>query len=154
MSIRPFSPALLSPAVARNRDPILAVLQELELPEPGRLRGPGSGRGLEPFGRPDEHRDDDVGAQDPEDAGPVDDLLGFIHTLSLRYETGEARQDSLMPQNIFYRRPEFFRHGNKPRLAFSKCKQRQIVFQNKQSELMAIEFRQHHDFINQESIST
>ncbi len=44
MSIRPFSAALLSPAVARNRDPILAVLRRV-LPDRGTVLEIASGTG-------------------------------------------------------------------------------------------------------------
>lgn len=44
MSIRPYSPALLSPAVARNRDPILAVLRRV-LPDRGTVLEIASGTG-------------------------------------------------------------------------------------------------------------
>ncbi len=44
MSIRPYSPALLSPAVARNRDPILTVLRRV-LPDRGTVLEIASGTG-------------------------------------------------------------------------------------------------------------
>jgi hypothetical protein len=49
------------------------------------------------------------------------------------HQTGEAE---LVPENIFFRPPEQFRHGDQFHGGGRKLKQRQVFLQHKQDELV------------------